>query len=160
MIKNSLLNRRKIAKAAAIFVGVTKFDKNGRPRVLNVPGSEGKEYQVILRRKGRMLTTECCLIAGRNNFVPCQGNCRCKDKTKETICYHSMAAVNYAIEHKFEWDLRQRKYIASESGFKASWCTSEKDAQRLVNMNGGTIFNIKSQQNTNGIAYIVVKRVS
>ena len=38
------------ASIVSNFVGVTQRDKNGKPKVLIVPGSDGTQYQVILRR--------------------------------------------------------------------------------------------------------------
>ncbi len=93
MIKQSLLSRKPKSDIASKFVGVTSFDKNGRPKTCIVPGSNGKQYQVILRRIGRTITTECRLIAGRNGYPTCPGNSRRKIKHQETICYHSRAAV-------------------------------------------------------------------
>lgn len=85
--RTSLSERVEIARSALPFVGVVEKDKTGKPRVLLVPGSGGKRYQVIIRRSN-VISVECRCEAGGIGYIPCKGN-----SLNETICRHSMTAL-------------------------------------------------------------------
>ena len=148
MNRQSLLKRKPKTDVAKNFVGVTQYDQKGRPKVLLVPGSEAKRYQVILRRYQlinedgnplKKITAECRLETGRGH-LGCPGNSRKRHQHQETICYHARAAIDYVIE---------------DAGFKAYWCTSQKDAMREHRMIGGFIMQAASHQNS-AVAWIIV----
>lgn len=108
----SVTERTTKARAAAMFGKVSERDAQGRVKVVLVPGSEAKLYQVIIRRSENSLTTECNLQTSMGN-VPCKGN------TKSTVCYHSMAALLLASEEK---------------NVDVSFCDNSDDAKRLTNL--------------------------
>ena len=138
----SLIERKPKSDAATLFVQALTRDKYGRPTTVIVPGTQGKRYHVIIRRfDNALITVECRLIAGRCGFLGCPGNG--PRKGKETICYHSRAAVNFALK---------------EVKMTGSWCESLSDAKRLSHL-GGVIFKVKSHQNRTGVAYLVVKEI-
>lgn len=126
MCKQTSMKKRKSARDALIqLIGVTQRDKNGKPTVLTVPGTSGKRYRVILRRKGRVISAECALEAGAKlGHITCRGN-RCAKQ----LCKHSMAAIEFAIR---------------EQGMLGHWCETIEDANKLHRMIGGTIFIAKS----------------
>jgi len=132
---NTFSKRKPKASIASHFVGVLQRDKNNRVKSVIVPGSEGKQYHVILRRFNRVIEIECRLSVGGDNHCVCKGNLK-------TICYHSIAAVEFAL---------------NEAGFSANWCKNENDANRIQKMLGGTIFNVKSRQSKKQ-SLIVVRR--
>src|SRR3990167_5953911 len=112
--RNTNLSRRvEIAKSALYFVGILQKDKDGRGRVFLVPGSDGKQYRVILRRGNGVVSTECHLMVGGNE-VACKGN-------SHSICYHSLQSVAKAI------DL---------AGLRISFCEEERGAIRLSKLGG------------------------
>jgi hypothetical protein len=113
---NRIEKARSIVNAG--LVGVLQRDNEGRPRVLRVPGSEGKSYQVIIRRKG-FLSCECNMETGTLGYTPCEGN-------KKTVCYHAIAAL-----------------LASAGDRRVVICTDLVTAKRVSNL-GGTIYEIKS----------------
>lgn len=123
------------AKQALSFIGVTQRDKNGKPKTLIVPGSNGAKYQVILRRSGRVITAECAKELGQLGCENCKGN-------SHSLCYHSIAAIEFSLR---------------EAGFKSHWCETEEDAQRLFNALGGTIYLAKSH-NCNAMAFILINK--
>lgn len=89
----SKINRFQRARAIAKnnLVGIVEHDRDGRAKVLVVPGSEGKRYEVIIRRNGKM-TTECRLDTGIG-YRPCKGN-------NHSVCYHSIAALIVAAQER------------------------------------------------------------
>lgn len=105
----SVTDRTTKARAAALFGKIAERDGEGRVKVVLVPGSEAKVYQVIIRRNNNLMTCECNCQTSLGN-VPCQGN----DKT---VCYHSMAAL-----------------ILSGGEVELSFCNSKTDALRLTNL--------------------------
>lgn len=141
MVKQSLMKRKPKSDIAKKFVGVTQRDKQGRPKVLVSPGSNGKRYQIIVRRlhQTSTITLECRLETGAG-YLECLGNSRQKVRQQETICYHAMAAFDYVV---------------GEKGLKAHWCQSEEKANKLANL-GGKVFIVRSHQN-GAIAWVVVK---
>ena len=130
-----LKQRVQKAKNALPFIGITQRDKNGKPKTLVVPGSKGKKYRVILRREGGIITAECAKELGHLGYENCKGN-------SHSLCYHSIAAIEFSLR---------------EAGFKSHWCETEKDAQRLFNAIGGTIFMAKSHS-CNVMAFILINK--
>ena len=109
-------------------------DKTGKPKVLLVPGSGGKRYQVIIRRSN-VISVECRCEAGGIGYIPCKGN-----SLNETICRHSMTAIAKS---------------ADLLGLKVSFCEKEDDAIRLSKL-GGKAYPIVSFQ-SKGKVWGVVK---
>lgn len=109
----SFKNRVEKARAGARFAKVVQKDKAGKVRAIVVPGSDGKQYQVILRRHGGIWSGECRLDAGPAGYVPCPGN------KNGFACYHCMAAVIVAAE-----DARK----------KVQFANSEPKAKKLENL--------------------------
>ena len=60
--KDNLPERVEKAKAAMLFAKVSQYDTGGKVKAVFVPGSEGKQYRVIIRRKAGSMTTELSLI--------------------------------------------------------------------------------------------------
>lgn len=59
---------------------------DGNARTITVPGTDGKQYQVIIRRDNGFWTTECRCKCGAAGYSDCSGNTK-------TVCYHSFAAI-------------------------------------------------------------------
>lgn len=116
---NTLGARTKKARAAAQFTKVLTSDKQGRVVKVLLPGSEAKQYEVILRRNGH-LSAECNLTTaiGRK---PCQGN-------QITLCYHALAAVIVAAR-------------ASDSA--VSFCDRREHAESLAHL-GHAVYPVES----------------
>jgi len=129
-----LKERTTKARAAARFGHVLSRDKEGRVKTVLLPGTDGKQYQVILRRRGG-LSTECRLDTGHGHLA-CAGN------SNGHVCYHSLAAVTLA---------------SRDAGLTARFCGTEKAAKRLKRL-GGTLISLNSRQGT-GRLWIVVKGV-
>lgn len=148
MNNQSLLKRKPKADVAKEFIGVLSKTKSGKPKTLIVPGSNGKQYHVIVRRLKnektniKFVTLECRLNV-HNGHIDCQGNGKRKYAHSETICYHSRAAFDYCL---------------SQAGFKGAWCTSLEDAEKLRKMTGGFVQIVKSHQSS-GTAFVVVNKV-
>ena len=124
------LKQKPKVEVARQFVGVVYRDKRGRPKVCTVPGSDGKQYQVIIRRYqfasgDQLVTTECRLDVGRGYLI-CLGN-TCHKK----LCYHSQASIDYAL---------------SEVKKVGAWCDNYEDALKLNHMKKGQIIKVKSHQ--------------
>jgi len=115
--KNNLPNRVTKAKAATNFIGVVS---NGKRTTYSVPGSQGKQYRVKIRRNGS-LSVQCWLEA---NQADCAGN------ANGTVCYHGMAVC---------------EKLAADAGKSIVWCASQPDAERLARI-GGKVFKVKSHQ--------------
>ena len=96
--------------------------KDNKPTVIGVPGSEGRSYQVIIRRFPGKISLECNLDMDKMGIVPCEGN-------KKTVCYHALAAL-YAS--------------AKLAGQTVSICHNETDAKRLANMSHGMVALVES----------------
>lgn len=133
--------RVKKAKAAAKFSAVmTRGKKDGLVRTIVVPGSQGKQYHIILRRyktragKVFKITTECRVIAGNNGHVTCPGN------SNGCVCYHSMAAI-----------------LTMANGYNVSFCSSREDANRLSHINNGRVGILASHQGK-GRLFTVISR--
>lgn len=126
----SFRNRKPKADIAKLFIGVTSRDKNNLPKTVVVPGSSGKQYQVIIRRpKIGLVELECRLIAGNLGYIDCKGN-----SLAHTLCYHSRAAF---------------EFIAAETNRSVRWCVDEEDAKRLPSIykyQEPMIYKVKSRQ--------------
>jgi len=154
MKSGTFLKRKPKSDIASLFVGVTQ-EKDGRPKVLVVPGSQGKRYRVILRRSftstanGRMfvISAECAVETGAGH-LSCPGNS--PKRGRHTICYHSRAAIDFAVENMKKND----RWVPS--GKKAHWCETYEDAKKISNMTKGQIVLAKSWQ-SEGVAWLVVK---
>ena len=137
MIKQSVLKRKPKSDVARTFIGVLDRDNKGRGKVVLVPGSWAKRYHVILRRFTGRITVECRL-SNRLGYIVCPGNSRRGEKG--TICYHSRAAVDFAV---------------GEAGMRAYWCQSKEDQLKVQQMVGGLCVEVVSHQN-GARAYVVV----
>ena len=108
-------NRVKEARALAKFAKIVK--DNGKVFEVLLPGHEAKNYRVILKwlktTGGEyILQSECHLHCGFG-WRDCRGN-------SYNVCYHSLAAV---------------VAIAEAHDANVAFALTEKDANRLVNMN-------------------------
>lgn len=121
------------ARNVAEFVHVLARDSEGRPTLFNVPGHEGRQYKIELKRNGGLQAT--CRQFDRRGYYQtvCKGNQHC-------VCYHVLASCTVA---------------ASEQGKELSWCESQQDAERLSNIEG-KVFTVKSSQ-SGKLAYGVVR---
>jgi hypothetical protein len=84
------------ARAAARFGTILTRDREGRARVVLVPGHNMTTHRVIIRRYkddeiGNYISAECHKEAGPAGHIPCNGN-------MAGVCYHSMAAIIIAVE--------------------------------------------------------------
>lgn len=115
--------------AASQFAKVLTRDAHDHVKSVIVPGSEAKQYLVILRREG-VLSAECLLRTGAGD-IPCQGNSR-------TLCYHARAALRVAA-----------------GAHRVHFCELWEDAQRLAHT-GGRVAKVVSHQ-SGAVKFIVVK---
>ncbi len=99
-------------------------DKQQRPRVVLVPGSEGKQYQVIIRRPDKNTITCECSVCTSCGDQPCKGNTR-------TVCYHSIAAILHCVREK-----QRRAWV----------CGDLRSAQLLENATGGAHYQVHPQR--------------
>jgi len=129
----NLSKRVKRAKASAAFAKIMSKNKQGAVTKVVVPGHEGKQYQIIIRRAS-VLSTECRLDTA-GGYQACPGN------SNGHVCYHSIAALEVA---------------ARESKVALSWCQNEREAIRLENL-GGQSFPVTSWQGK-GRLWAVVAR--
>jgi len=120
------------ARNVSEFVHVLARDSEGRPIQFLVPGHEGRQYKVTLKRNGG-LRAECQQVGSIMHFTACKGNSHC-------VCYHVLAACIVS---------------ASEQGKELRWCLHKSDAERL-NRIGGKVFTVKSAQ-SGKVAYGVVR---
>jgi len=132
--------RERVEKAREIaeheLVAVLKRDEEGRPKALLVPGGEGKQYQVLIRRNAAF-ETECFLWTALGP-VPCRGN------QNGHVCYHSLAAVFAA---------------AREAGFRFMVTDSLENAERLARI-GGEIKELRSRQGSGHLFLVILKKRS
>ena len=125
--KKNLANRVEKASAAVFFSKVEKREKDGRAKVFIVPGSQAKQYQVILRRfvdsetNLQAMSVEVNLLTG-NGTLPLH---------TPTISYHGMCAV---------------QITAAEANYKVIWCANPEDAQKLSRI-GGALFSVSKWKN-------------
>ena len=130
--KSNLPSRINKAKAALNFSSVTQRDKDGKARTVIVPGSNGKQYMVIIRRN-RGISTELLLIVNGNLAKPHYSN---------QITYHQLCAI---------------MLTAQEQGYTITWCANRQDALRLANL-GGKVFQLRNHNNTNSVMWGVMKK--
>lgn len=130
-------------KSVVQLVGVVQKDAKGRPTVLLVPGSQGKRYQVILRRVSvDLMTCECRLEAGKIGHIGCLGNSHRGQNRRDVLCKHSQWAVQFAIE---------------EAGMEQAWCEEYEDALKLNQIKKGKIIEVASRQG-HGRMWVVVNK--
>lgn len=65
---------------------ITSWDREGRAKTVTIPGTNGKQYQSIIRRQNGAWSTECRLDCGGRGYQDCPGNTK-------TVCYHFFAAI-------------------------------------------------------------------
>lgn len=128
----SLSERSRKARAAALFAKVLTRDKQGRIVKVLLPGSEAKQYEVILRRNGH-LSGECNLIIGVG-LKPCSGN-------QHAVCYHVLAAILIAAR-------------ADEK--QVSFCECQADAERLAHT-GQSVYCVASWNAIDKILWLAVR---
>jgi len=137
-----MVSKKKKAKAAAAFAAVMAWDKNGRPKYLVVPGSNGKRYRVFLHRREDGIHADCLIDVPGELYCPGSA----VKNNRATVCYHVMAAVEKAL---------------SLSGYQGFWCFSEQDAVRLARMKKGNIIKVfPGRYETVPGAYLVVERTA
>lgn len=139
------LQQRQKAKVAIVFSQVLTRDNKNRVKTVLVPGSEGKQYRVILRRFSfesgfSKITTECHQLLEHNNTCTCKGN---NNARASKVCYHSQCAVDLALD---------------DAGFTGAWCWTYSDAVRLNLMKKGMIVLVESHQNEKQRAWVVVSK--
>ena len=132
--RKNLPNRVRLARAAVPFCGVSKRTKDGRPRVVTVPGGRGKRYSVILKRNSQ-LEVEC-----RLNFGTLGMGDLCRGNGVHTICKHGMTAVLVA---------------AGEAKMDVAWCATEYDAVMRGRIGADHIMQIVNE--SGGYLYVVVE---
>lgn len=115
--KTNLPDRIKKAKAALNFAKVNQYDTDGKVKSVLVPGSNGKQYQVIIRRNRGVMSTELLLVVNGQTVKPAYS---------KTLTYHSLSAVMIA---------------AKEQGYNVTWTANREDAVRLSRI-GGKVFHI------------------
>ncbi len=95
------------ARAAAKFAAVLQRDKQGRVRSVIVPGHEGKQYQVIIRREfSTGISVECLLSTNAGHVAQCAGN-------SHSICYHALAALIKAVgDRRILFSVNNAKRVA------------------------------------------------
>lgn len=119
----TLSERVNKARAASLFCKAIAWDGENRPTKIITPGSDAKQYEVIIRRNG-CITTQCRCCS--NNCLPaCKGN-------ESSVCYHSLAALLLAAES------RDRT---------VSFCATEDDANQLARL-GGIVTFVTNHANT------------
>ena len=101
---------------------ILQRDSKGIVRVIVVPGSEGKQYHIILRREGSAMSAECRLSVS-NGEIDCEG-------AMNGICYHAIVAVEVA---------------AKEKQLHLAWTKCEEDATRRSHL-GGHKYRVISRQ--------------
>lgn len=134
--KQNLPNRVARANAAQMFASVQSYDKQDKVKTVVLPGTDGKQYLVIIRRKivnkKRTITTELFLLVD-NQLV--------KTNYSRQITYHTMATIQIA---------------ADEQGYKVTWTANKQDAKNLSNL-GGTVFKVTAFDNPTSVMWGVMK---
>lgn len=134
---------KKVREALA-FSAVLKRDAQNRATLVQVPGSKGKTYNVIIRRirvneTFSKITLECNLVAGSAGFLSCPGNS--KRPGKNVICKHCKTALNLVL---------------IEVGRKVRWFESYEDALRM--RMAGKIYCVESHQ-SGARMYVVTNEI-
>jgi hypothetical protein len=130
--KANLPDRVEKAKSALFFAKINQFDADGKAKSVIVPGSNGKQYQVIIRRLRGVMSTELLLVVNNQAVKPTY----CK-----TMTYHALTAVSLA---------------AKEQGYNVTWTANREDAVRLSRL-GGTVFHIYNFDNPQDVMWGVLK---
>ena len=137
--QTSFVKRKPKADVARQFVGVLSRNKEGKLTVLVVPGSNGKQYHVIVRRypNKNLITMECHLNVGAAGMEVCPGN-------YVTICYHSRAAFDFVV---------------AESGMKTAWCEDLQSVSKLMKLHkDARYYNVRSHQSGKQMWVVVYKK--
>lgn len=129
--RQNLPNRVRKAHAAKVFAKVLQRDAYNRVVKVLVPGSEGKHYQVIIRRTP-YLSVELLLDTSMGLVKP--------HFAYRYITYHAMATLMIAAE---------------ENDYRLSWCASREDAERLSRI-GGRVLRIHNFDNRDVVEYAVL----
>ena len=133
--KSTFTNRRDEAKSAARFAGVIQRNSADKPTMITVPGHNGKQYDVIVKRlEGGLLVCECRLYTGKNGYAPCPGS--------NFVCYHALGSVIA---------------VAQDSGYSLVLCHSEKDAKRLINRYGGAVLKVVNKVGSDEVFAVAYK---
>lgn len=132
--KENLPERVEKAKAACMFAKVSQYDTEGKVKSVYVPGSEGKQYQVIIRRRNGQMSTELLLIVNNQAVKPTYG---------AQITYHQLSAVMLS---------------AKEQGYTVTWTANRLDAVKLSNL-GGTVFHISNHDNPTNLMWGILRKV-
>lgn len=127
----SVTDRTTKARASAMFAKVQERDAEKRVKVVLVPGSECKIYQVIIRRNDNHISCEC-------NCQTSLGNVACKGNDK-TVCYHSMAAL-----------------VVASGDVEISFCDDKQSAILLANL-GRKVTPVYAC-NGNGVIYLSIRK--
>jgi hypothetical protein len=124
----SLADRTEEARAAARFAHISQRDREGRVRVVEVPGHDMAHHRIIIRHEvlegKKVLSAECAKEAGAAGWIPCNGNLH-------GVCYHAMAAVIIA---------------ACDAGYEVRFTKDVPVARKLKNF-GDTPVPLYSWQN-------------
>lgn len=131
--KENLPDRVEKAKAAMLFAKVSQYDADGKVKSVLLPGSEGKQYQVIIRRRNGQMSTELLLIVNNQAVKPTYG---------AQITYQQMSAVMLS---------------AKEQGYTITWTANRLDAVKLSNL-GGTVFHISNFDNPTNLMWGVMRK--
>lgn len=138
------LNTRVVeAKLLATLSNVVSTDRRGRARLIEVPGSDGARYQVIVRRGFNTIETECSKCLGHLGYEHCPGNL-------SGVCRHSIAAVIKTMG--------EAGYIPR---FRKNKAQAQKLGQHLFHMALGTadgepvILTVKSRNGKHAELYFV-----
>lgn len=134
----------KKVREALGFSAILKRDDKKRATLVQVPGSKGKTYNVIIRRlrvsdSFSKITLECNLVAGSAGFLSCPGNSH--RKGTQVICKHARTALNLVL---------------LEAGRKVRWFESYEAAVQM--RMGGKIYCVESHQN-GARMYVVTNEV-
>lgn len=129
--KVNLPSRIEKARAAVHFAKVAQYE-NGNVKVVIVPGSESKQYHVILRREGGKLSSEVNLLVNSQIIAPAW--------QAQHISYHAMAAVEVAA-----------------TAYKVTWFANEDDARRYSRF-GGQVHRLYNHNNYAVYEWFVIQK--
>lgn len=130
--KTNLPDRVEKAKAAMLFAKVNQYDADGKVKSVIVPGSNGKQYQIIIRRNHGIMSTELLLVVNKQTVKPEFG---------AQITYHQLTAVMVS---------------ANEAGYTVNWTANREDAVRLSRISG-KVFHIYNFDNPTSVMWGVMK---
>lgn len=143
MTQYKTLNQRVVeAKLLATLSNITSKDRNNRARTIDVPGSDGARYRVIIRRDFNTIETECSKSLGHAGHEHCPGNL-------SGVCRHSIAAVIKSM---------------GEAGYIPRFRKNKTQAQKLAcqladlslsGANGPVVLTVKSHNGNHAELYFV-----